>query len=124
MGAVEALAAYKELATVESGFRDLKDVLEMRPIYHQKDDRVCAHIFVATLALFLKRTLEYHLAESLPELSGTEALAAMRSVGLAELDLGDQRIRLVSQGGRDARRVVSALGISEIGPPNPARSRS
>jgi transposase len=124
MGAVEAVAAYKELATVESGFRDLKDVLEMRPIYHQKDDRVCAHIFVATLALFLKRTLEYHLAESLPELSGTEALAAMRSVGLAELDLGGQCIRLVSQGGRDARGVVSALGISDVEPPKPTRSRS
>lgn len=79
---------------------------------------------MATLALFLKRTLEHQLADRLPELSGTDALAAMRSVGLAELDLGGQRIRLVSQGGRDARRVVSALGISEIGPPKPARSRS
>ncbi len=124
MGAVEAVAAYKQLATVESGFRDLKDVLEMRPIYHQKDERVCAHIFVATLALFLKRTLEHQLADRLPELSGSDALAAMRSVGLAELDLGGQRIRLVSQSGRDARRVVSALGISEIGPPKPTRSRS
>ena len=73
---------------MESGFRDLKDVIEIRPIYHQRDDRVRAHLFVATLALFLKRTLEFHLAKTIPELSGTEAIAALRSVGLAELDLG------------------------------------
>ena len=47
---------------MESGFRDLKDVIEMRPVYHQTDDRIKAHIFVATLALFLKRGLEYQLA--------------------------------------------------------------
>ena len=115
----DAVGAYKELATVESGFRDLKDVIEMRPIYHKRDDRVRAHIFVATLALFLKRTLEFQLAKTIPELSGTEAIAALRSVGLAELDLGGRTTRLVSSGGRDARRVLSALGITDINPPTP-----
>ena len=35
---------------MESGFRQLKDVLAMRPIYHQIEQRVKAHIFVAALA--------------------------------------------------------------------------
>ncbi len=118
----DAVGAYKELATVEAGFRDLKDVIEMRPIYHKRDDRVRAHLFVATLALFLKRTLEFHLAKTIPELSGTEAIAALRSVGLAELDLGGRTTRLVSSGGRDARRVLSALGISDVNPPTPKTS--
>jgi transposase len=113
----EAVTAYKTLATVESGFRDLKDVIEMRPVYHKRDERIAAHLFVATLALFLKRTLEYQLAGTLPELSGTEAIAAMRSIGLAELEVGGETIRLVPRGGRDARRVVSALGISDLNPP-------
>ena len=55
-------ARFKELSTVEWGFRDLKDVIEGRPIFHQRDERVEAHIFVATLALFLKRTLDHHCA--------------------------------------------------------------
>jgi hypothetical protein len=117
LGAVEAVAAYKELATVESGFRDLKDVIELRPVYHKRDERIEAHLFVATLALFLKRTLEHQLAQKLPELSGRDALAALRSVGLAELDLGGQTVRLVSGGGRDARRVLKALDITDLNPP-------
>jgi transposase len=119
LGPVDAVGAFKELCTVESGFRDLKDVIEMRPIHHQRDERIRAHIFVASLALFLKRTLEHQLAGVLPDLSGTDALAAMRSIGLAELDAGDQLLRLVSGGSRDARRVLAALGITRIKPPNP-----
>ena len=44
---LDAVALYKELTDVESGFRQLKDVLAMRPIYHQIEPRVKAHIFVA-----------------------------------------------------------------------------
>jgi transposase len=115
--AAEAVAAYKQLNTVEQGFRDLKDVIDMRPIYHKNDDRIEAHIFVASLALFLKRTLEYRLAWKLPELSTNDAFAAMRTVGLAELDFAGQTKRLVSGGGRDARRILAALGIKQIDPP-------
>jgi transposase len=124
VGATEAVAAYKELDTVESGFRDLKDVIEMRPVYHKKDERIEAHIFVATLALFLKRSLEHQLASAFPELSGNEAIAAMRSIGLAELTLNGQTTRLVSGGGRDARRVLGALGITELNPPRSPQNNS
>ena len=133
--AVESVSAFKELSTVEWGFRELKDVIEGRPIFHKKDERVEAHVFVATLALFLKRVLEHQLAATLPELSSTEALAAVKSIGVAELSLKGingsagrhrgsagghrgQTIRLISGGGRDARRILSALNIKEINPPS------
>ena len=115
--AIEAVTCYKELNTVEQGFRDLKDVIDMRPIYHKSDRRIEAHILVASLALFLKRTLEYQLSLKLPELSATDALAAVRSIGLAELDVSGETKRLVSGGGRDARRILAALGIKQINPP-------
>jgi transposase len=120
--AAEAVTCYKELNTVEQGFRDLKDVIDMRPIHHKKDDRIEAHIFVATLALFLKRSLEYQLASKLPELSGTDALAAMQSIGLSELNIDGQVMRLVSGGGRDAKQILSALKIKEINPPDPRKN--
>lgn len=124
LDATEAVGAYKQLDTVESGFRDLKDVIEMRPVYHKTDDRIKAHIFVATLGLFLKRVLEHQLEPGLPELSGSEAIAAMRSIGLAELDLNGKQTRLVSGGSRDARRVVTALGIADLNPPRSRTSAS
>jgi len=116
--AVEAVACYKELNTVEQGFRDLKDVIDMRPVYHKTDERIEAHIFVASLALFLKQTLQYQLACKLPEISATDAFAAVKSIGLSELSFNGQRKRLVSNGGRDARRIVSALAIKDIDPPS------
>jgi len=121
IGSVEAVVAYKELDTLESGFRDLKDVIEMRPVHHQTDERIKAHIVVAALALFLKRSLEHQLASTLPEVSGSEAIAAMRSIGLAELSLNGQTTRLVSGGSRDARRVAGVLGITNLNPPVPAK---
>jgi hypothetical protein len=72
---------------------------------------------VVLLALFLKRTLEYQLSLKLPELSATDVLAAVQSIGLAELDVAGDTKRLVSGGGRDARRILAALGIKEINPP-------
>ena len=118
LSATEAVDAYKQLNTVEQGFRDLKDVLEMRPIYHQTDRRIVAHLFVASLALLLKRALEHQLASALPELSATDAISAMRSIGLAELDVAGSTTRLVSQGGRDARRLVKALHLQSLDPPD------
>ena len=60
----EAVAIYKDLADVERGFRQLKDVLALRPIYHQVEPRVRAHIFVAALALLVQRLLDRRLREA------------------------------------------------------------
>lgn len=122
--AAEAVACYKELNSVEQGFRDLKDVIDMRPVYHKTDPRIKAHIFVASLALFLKQSLQYQLACKLPEISATDAFAAVKSIGLSELSFHGQRKRLVCNGGRDARRILSALAIKDINPPSLAKTGS
>ena len=113
----ESVKVYKQLSDVEWAYRDLKDVIEMRPINHKTDPRIKAHIFVATLALFLKRTLEHHLKEKGIYLSPTEAFQAMRTMGVSVLDFDGERRVLVTGGGRDARRVTKALGIDPVNPP-------
>ena len=115
----ETVDVYKQLSDVEWAYRDLKDVIALRPIHHKTDRRVEAHIFVATLALFLKRTLEHHLKAKRIYLSPTEAFSAMASMGVSIVDFDGQRRLLVSGGGRDARRVVKALGIDPVDPPQP-----
>jgi len=59
-----AVAAYKQLGEVERGFRSLKDVIALRPIWHHRPSRVKGHIFVAALALLLERLLEKRLKEA------------------------------------------------------------
>jgi hypothetical protein len=86
---VEAVAAYKQLNEVERGFAHLKGLLEVRPIYHHKDDRVRAHVFVAALAFLLDRGLEKKLraANSTLRHRGTrQASEVSKAVGLTELD--------------------------------------
>ena len=83
------------------------------------------HGFVAALALVLRRTLEHRLAAKMPESSSTDALAAMKSMGIAELSLNGHPMRLVWGGDRDARRVLAALGIRDLDPQTPkATARS
>ena len=115
--AEQTVPLYKQLSDVEWAYRDLKDIIRMRPIHHRTDERIEAHLFVATLALFLKRTLEHELAKAGVNLTPTEAFAAMRSMGIGVLDLAGERRHLVSAGGRDARRLVKALGIEQLAPP-------
>jgi transposase len=73
LSAVQAVEAYKELSEVERGFRELKDLIEMRPIYHQKPKRVRAHIFVAALAFLLDRALEKKLKAAGVPMSSAQA---------------------------------------------------
>ena len=86
---VEAVCLYKDLSEVERAFANLKDVIEMRPIHHQTDDRVKAHIQVAALAFLLHRALEKKLKAARLDISATAAWQALRSVRLVEIDLGD-----------------------------------
>ncbi len=54
----DTVRTYKSLSQVERAFRRIKTVdLEIRPIYHWKDDRIRAHVFLCMLAYYL----EWHL---------------------------------------------------------------
>src|SRR5262249_17052415 len=109
---LDAVAQYKELMEVESGFRQLKDVLAMRPIYHQVEPRVKAHIFVAALALLVQRLLGRRLEESGSDRSPERALQALSTVRLVRFRLEGQGDRRgVSGGCPDARLVLKALKV-------------
>jgi transposase len=49
---------YKQLLEVERAFRTLKTTLDLRPVYHRKNERIEAHVFLCFLALLLVRIAE------------------------------------------------------------------
>jgi len=55
---------YKELWQVERVFRDVKSMLETRPIYHKCDDTIRGHVFCSFLALVLRKELERNLEKA------------------------------------------------------------
>jgi transposase len=92
----------------------------MRPIYHQTDNRVQAHIYVAALALLIHRAIEKKLKAARLDLSATEALTALKSIRVVDIDLGDGTTkRSVTAGTRRAATVLRALGINKTDPPIP-----
>src|SRR6266699_2117775 len=122
LSAVDAVQLYKDLSEVERAFANLKDVLDMRPIYHQTGRRVEAHIFVAALAFLLHRALEKKLKAARIDLSATEALSILKSVRVVDIDLGDGTSkRSVTRGTQRAAPVLRALGIADLDPPPPPR---
>ena len=118
----EAVRAYKELSEVERAFRKLKDVLELRPIYHQEPRRVQAHVFVAALAFLLDRLLEKKLKAAQLPFSSEQAWVALRTLHVVDVDIGGMRRRGVTTGSQQARRILSALRLGSLEPWNPQKS--
>jgi transposase len=58
LGAADMARLYKSLLEVEASWRDLKQVIELRPIHHRKEDRIRAHVTLCFLALMLVRVIE------------------------------------------------------------------
>jgi transposase len=59
--ATEVALKYKELWQVEQVFREMKSILNTRPIYHKTDDAIRGHVFCSFLALVLKKELNDRL---------------------------------------------------------------
>jgi IS4 transposase len=58
LSAEDIALGYKQLLEVERGWRDLKQVIDLRPVYHRKEERIRAHVILCWLALLLIRTAE------------------------------------------------------------------
>jgi transposase len=123
LSAVEAVAAYKQLNEVERGFAHLKGLIEMRPVYHQKDERVRAHVFVAALALLLDRALEKKLRAAHSQLSSPAVWQALETVRCVQVKVGDRSKFCVSRGSRQAEEVLKILHLTDLAPPEPGSSK-
>lgn len=117
--AQQAVALYKQLTEVERSFRHMKDVLALRPIYHQVEPRVRAHIFVAALALLLQRLLDQRLEEAGVDLSAVEALQTVETIRHVTFKLGADHRAGVSAASARAQQVLKALKITDLRPPTP-----
>ena len=68
MTAEDIALGYKQLLEVERGWRDLKQVIDLRPVYHRKEERIRAHVILCWLALLLARVAENAAGGTWPEL--------------------------------------------------------
>ena len=76
---------YVQLTEIEAVFRALKSDLAIRPIYHQKDSRIEAHIFVSFLAYCLYITLGQRLRALAPGLTPRAVLEKMSAIQMVDV---------------------------------------
>jgi transposase len=78
---------YIQLTEIEAAFKNLKDDLQLRPIFHQLEERIEAHIFVAFLAYCLHVTLRARLRPLAPGLTPRAVLDKFASIQMLDVHL-------------------------------------
>jgi hypothetical protein len=78
---------YIQLVQVEEAFRNLKGDLAIRPIYHQREHRIEAHIFIAFLAYCLHTTLAQLLRPHAPGLTPRSVLEKFAAVQMLDVQV-------------------------------------
>lgn len=89
LSATEVALKYKELWQVEQVFREMKSILNTRPIFHKTDDAIRGHVFCSFLALVLKKELDDRLERMNLDLEWYDIkqdLDALQEISLKEND--------------------------------------
>jgi transposase len=115
---------YIQLTEIEAAFKNLKDDLALRPIHHQLEQRIEAHIFVAFIAYCLQVTLRARLrplAGGLTPRAVIEKFAAMQMLDV-QFPTTDGRTLILSrytQPQTDQKLLLERLGLTLPAQPPP-----
>ena len=78
---------YIRLTEIEQVFKELKHDLAIRPIFHQTDERIEAHIFIAFMAYCLHVTLHHQLRSQAPGLTPRAVLEKFATIQMVDVHL-------------------------------------
>jgi len=129
--AEELWSRYMQLTEAEASFRALKSELSIRPLFHQLEPRVKAHVMVAFLGYALWVTLKHLLnrrsalvpqpsmsgVENAQPLSATKALALLSTLHSADIvlpttDGREIRLRRITEPSAEQKSLLQQLGLS------------
>jgi len=118
--AEELWAKYIQLTEAEAAFRALKSELANRPLFHQIEPRVKAHILVAFLGYALWVTLKHLLERNHSDLSPARALALLSTLQSADIvlpttDGRELRLRRITEPSAEQKQLLPQLGITLSG---------
>jgi Transposase DDE domain len=101
-------AAYKQLAAVERGWRDMKGSLALRPVFHHREDRIRAHVQLCWLALLLIRVVENSTGDT-----WRNARHELDRMHLVTLATGDGQVAQRSALTAGHKAILAALDLAE-----------
>lgn len=108
---------YNTIRKVESTFRCLKTDLNIRPIYHQKDERTKAHLYLAILAYQLVNTIRFMLARSNIHYDWSHIVRIMRTQQVQTIQMPSKtktiHLRKASKPIKEVTQIYDAAGCTE-----------
>lgn len=107
----EVAQAYKSLWRVERTFREEKSTLEVRPVYHHRDDTTVGHIVACFLALRLEVDLQRRLDERHVDVAWPDLMRDLAQVQAVEVTCDGQRYRLRTELQGHAAAAFAAAGV-------------
>jgi transposase len=107
LSAEDVALGYKQLAEVERAFRTLKTTLDLRPLYHRKEERIRAHVLLCYLALLLVRIAERETGETWDRIR-----AIMERCHLGEFSSKDGRVFQRTELTSDQANILNRLKIT------------
>jgi transposase len=115
---------YIQLTEVEQAFKELKSDLSIRPIYHQLERRIEAHIFVAFLSYCLQVTVKQRARALAPGLTPRSILEKMMAIQMVDVHLPttDGRTLLISRytdPDQEQKLLLARLGLTLPSQPPP-----
>jgi hypothetical protein len=106
LSAEDIALGYKQLLEVERGWRDMKQLLDLRPVYHRREDRIRAHVLLCWLALLLIRVAENSTGRTWNRLR-----AELQRLQTATFTGPAGSYRQTSEPTKPQRDILTALGL-------------
>jgi transposase len=101
------MKSYKDLKCIEQTFRELKDIIEIRPISHHKNIRVEGHVFVCVLSILTRRLMSKNLAET------NEIINELKEIKAVEDSIGDEKYCFMTKLTNKQKGIFEKLGVEE-----------
>jgi len=112
----ELVRTYKKLNAVEGVFREIKSVLDLRPIYHRLADRVRAHAFLCVLSFLLLNYIEWKAKKNGMEITAERFLEKFTGVVRGHIELGVKKKVKVAKVSRLTVEQKALLGVIGLKP--------
>lgn len=103
---------YKELWQVEQVFRDIKCVLQTRPVFHQRDETIRGHVFCSFLALVLRKELDRRLENAGHSFEWAHIKQDLKALEETVIEDKGKRLAIRSECQGTCGKVFQAVGVA------------
>jgi transposase len=107
----DIVSRYRNLWQCEAGFRTLKSELELQPLYHRKERRIRAHVFICFMALVLKQLLIKKLRAQNEKASYSKTMNELNKMHAMSLKVHKTDVTVRTEIGQYAKDAFRALSI-------------